>query len=71
VTEDTATPENEEALAYLRSMDAGEHVTVYCEDLDIKQNELKKTPSGWEVYTGFGIVEVSWGEIRQEVTEIV
>ncbi len=61
---------NQEALDYLESMDVGEHVTVYCEDLDIKQNELVKTASGWEVYTGFGVVDVSWGTIREEVTEI-
>ena len=63
-------PQNNEALEYLRSMDVGDKVTVYCEDLDIKQNELVKTANGWEVYTGFGVVEVDWGSIREEVTDI-
>lgn len=59
------------ALNYLRAMDVGEHATVICPDLDIEQNELVKTEEGWEVYTGFGRIEVDWQTIKQEVEDVV
>lgn len=55
---------------HLQNMEPGEHVTVWCPDLDIKQNEIVKTEDGWEVYTGFGRIELDWETIENEVEHL-